>query len=80
MICDASTVVGLTNQVPDGLPRCGIVIVDVNDQHIFANIEVRVIEIVRDVPAQVLELLPLKQGGVEIAELKHHLLVFGRLD
>mmetsp|Transcript_48475 Transcript_48475/g.115315 ORF Transcript_48475/g.115315 Transcript_48475/m.115315 type:complete len:364 (+) Transcript_48475:1022-2113(+) len=78
-VCHPPAVVRLADQVPDRLPRRVLVVVDVQHQHVLADVEVRVVEIVGDVPPEVLELPPLEQRRVEEAQLKHHLLILVRL-
>mmetsp|Transcript_46558 Transcript_46558/g.109070 ORF Transcript_46558/g.109070 Transcript_46558/m.109070 type:complete len:203 (-) Transcript_46558:2274-2882(-) len=69
MLCDAAAVVGLRNEVPDGIPgNLRRILVQVHSQDILTNVEVGVVEVVANVPSQHLELLSLEQNSMEPAE------------
>lgn len=85
IVSDTPTVVGLSDQILDSLPwelslsvvvfRRFVVLQSshVNGKQILAHRVIRVIEVVRDVPTESLELLALNQDGMEPAESIHGL-------
>ena len=77
IICNSTTIVGLGNQILNGLPRDGLLFVillicnailqasHVNCKQIFADRIVGVVEVIGDVPSEGLELLTLDQDSME---------------
>mmetsp|Transcript_40364 Transcript_40364/g.119668 ORF Transcript_40364/g.119668 Transcript_40364/m.119668 type:complete len:1559 (+) Transcript_40364:130-4806(+) len=76
----AAAVVRLGDEVADGVPGDLVrVQVDVDRQDVLADVEVGVVEVVADVPAQELELPALQEDRVEEAEAEEEPAVLVRL-
>ena len=58
IVRDAATIVGVCNEVLQGIPRRLFVHINVDTQHILRNQKVTFVELVRNVEAQIAELAP----------------------
>mmetsp|Transcript_28948 Transcript_28948/g.91294 ORF Transcript_28948/g.91294 Transcript_28948/m.91294 type:complete len:220 (-) Transcript_28948:198-857(-) len=80
MLRHASTVVGLCDEVADGRPRdISRVLVQVHGQDVLAYIEVGIVEVIRNVPTEHLELPPLEEDRMEPTEREEQLPVIVHL-
>mmetsp|Transcript_29052 Transcript_29052/g.63632 ORF Transcript_29052/g.63632 Transcript_29052/m.63632 type:complete len:303 (+) Transcript_29052:1298-2206(+) len=79
IVRDAPAVVDLGDEILERIPWCLLVLVEVEPQAELRDLEVGVVEVVGDVPAEVSELAPIDEHRVEPAHGVEQLLVLGRL-
>jgi len=65
-----SAVVDVCDEVLERIPRGIVVKIEVLGEQVLRHLEVRVVELVRDVPAEHQELATLDEDAVEVAERK----------